>query len=99
MVWTGVLCFLNESFLLTSVSCMANFTDLKWSHFGERLNSLISIFAAIFALILYPLLYLRFMRKHKDKLDDKALKDKYGILYENLKYKKGGPTLLEPFFS
>ena len=78
---------------------MANFTDLKWSHFGERLNSLISIFAAIFALILYPLLYLRFMRKHKDKLDDKALKDKYGILYENLKYKKGGPTLLEPFFS
>ena len=39
------------------------------------------------------------MRKNKDKLDDKALKDKYGILYENLNYKKGGPTLLEPLFS
>ena len=99
MVWNSVLCFFNETFLLTSVSCMSNFIDLKWGHFGERFNSLISIFAAFFALFLYPLLYLRFMRKNKDNFDEKLLKDKYGILYENLKYKKGGPTILEPFFN
>ena len=91
-MWNSVLCFFNETFLLTSVSCMSNFIDLKWGHFGERFNSLISIFAAFFALFLYPLLYLRFMRKNKDNFDEKTLKDKYGILYENLKYKKGANT-------
>jgi hypothetical protein len=65
---------------------MANFTDLKWGHSGERFNSVISIFAAFFALILYPIFSLRFIRKNKFKLDEKALKDKFGVLYENLKY-------------
>jgi hypothetical protein len=98
-IWNGVLSFINESFLLTAVSCFANFTDLKWGNPGEKFASIICIAVAFFMLMLYPACSLRFFIKNKKSLNYKALKDRFGILYENLDHKKGGATLYEPFFS
>ena len=99
LIWNGVLSFINESFLLTALRCFANFSDLKWSYSGERFETIICFAVAICILLLYPALSLRFFRKNKDGLNNQALKERYGILYENLNHKQKGATLYEPLFT
>lgn len=69
MIWNGVLSFINESFLLTAVSCFSNFTDLKWGNNGERFATLLCFVVAFFTLLLYPACGLLFFRKNKDSLN------------------------------
>lgn len=95
LYWSQVLQFVTESYIILCVCCIANFTNLTWSHAGHVINSVFAILSMA-ALIFYTAFsYLKVKQNHS-RLRLKAFKDKFGYLYEGLRINRGLHAFKEP---
>jgi len=94
LYWGTVLSFMEESYIIISVSCVANFTRLHFNHAGLAINSILAILAMA-ALVVYTFFSYFWLKRNHGSLKLKSFKDKYGYLYESL-HIKDTYSLMEP---
>lgn len=95
LYWSQVLQFVTESYIILCVSCIANFTNMTWSHAGHVINSIFSILSMA-AIIFYTAFSYLKVKQNRSRLKLKVFKDKYGYLYEGLRINRGLHELKEP---
>lgn len=98
LIWNSLLSFVNESLIVCAVACFLQYSNFKFKKIGESISEVSSI---IYGLIIITTMVasLYTMLKHRDKLTTSSVKDKYGVLYSDLKIKRNRSVgiLLEPF--
>ena len=85
-MWNGLISFVDESFLLMSISFFASFTQFTFNNYGSIVSVNFSCFAAL-TMISYPIWITVFLCKKKKKLSKKKFTEKYESAYENLNHK------------
>jgi hypothetical protein len=99
LIWNTVLSFVIESYMLLSISSVANLTALKFVDLGTAVSSNMSI-AVLLLLIGFPLFTLSFLIRNKKKLNSEKYRSKYGVLYETLNVRRSTNwTMCEPVLS
>ena len=94
LYWGNVLSFMEESYIIMCVSCVANFTRLRFNHAGVAINSILATLAMA-ALVVYTIFSYFWLRRNHGLLKLKSFKEKYGYLYESLNI-KDTYNLMEP---
>lgn len=99
LIWNKVISFINEGYMLLSISCVTNFLVFRFDSLGTIVSSNITVIA-VFVLVGFPIYSYTFLLKNRAKLHTKKFKEKYEALYEGLNYKRGHYLVLaEPAFS
>ena len=99
LIWGKVISFVNEGYMLLSISCITNFLVFKFDSLGTVISSNTTVIA-VFVLVGFPIFSYTFLLKHRAKLHTKKFKSKYEALYEGLNYKRGHYLVLaEPAIS
>ena len=80
LVWSGPLRIMKESYLIVIIPALINIYVLRFTSFGEAVNSILCI-TFIVLMIGIPITIYRFMKKKRTALENKWIKKKYNVIY------------------
>jgi hypothetical protein len=86
MMWSSVISFFDESYIILSVSCFASLGALTFDQFSTTFSSTLGV-CSIFVIVGFPILNTIFIYKKRDELDDLEVKQKFGPFFEQLDLK------------
>lgn len=83
--WNGILRYILQSYLKTSIGCALAFSLISWADTNSTINALMSI---VFALVLacQPILFACIMERNKDHLFRTKTKAKIGAAYLGIRH-------------
>lgn len=97
LYWNKPLAFLNEIYIVFSISAVTNFFVFDFKSYGSTISSALTVIASLI-LFGYPVLILVRLIAKSDQLSDPTVKGKFGSVYSELAFKREGKkALFEPF--
>ena len=98
LVWGGFIDYFLEAYLVMALTALIVFSDWHIKNFGEGVDR--SVACACAALMLcVPLFKLIFLFRNRASLEEEEFEEKFGALYEQLRFRRTKWALLEPFLS
>ena len=96
LYYKSLLNIMMESYAIIAVCCMINLQYLKWSCYGEIVQTSISILALI-VIIAFPIFIVTYLRK-AFRSDADLIRHRFEPCFEELEMKKGPSVLWHPFY-
>jgi hypothetical protein len=91
--WNGIYRLMNEPYVIYAVSCLTQMLSMTWRSHGENFNNVLMILMFLL-LVAFPVWVFFFIRRNRYNLGKNSFKQKYGTIYEHLKWKKGNYWVL-----